>query len=47
LGEMRNVYRSLVRNLKRRSHFGDLDVDGKTDVSNWILDKRADLVCPD
>jgi hypothetical protein len=38
MGEIRNAYEILVKNLKRRGHLADVDVDGRI-MLKWILNK--------
>jgi hypothetical protein len=39
MGEKRNACRVLVGRPEKRSHWKDIDVDGRT-VLKWILDKE-------
>jgi hypothetical protein len=36
MGERRGVHRVLVRNLRKRDHWGDPDVDGRI-ILSWIF----------
>jgi hypothetical protein len=38
MGEMRNAYKTFVRNMKERNHLEELDVDGRI-ILKWILRK--------